>query len=111
MPPVLMAETKAPDWSNRTMNPSGSLALLILLAGITGTTWGLLHADRNRRKAEHALAAETAARQAEKQARNQALAVLRSLTDEIVQMKKDADLDALRQREDFQQLLKELERN
>jgi serine/threonine protein kinase/tetratricopeptide (TPR) repeat protein len=61
------------------------LALLILIAGITGTTWGLLHADHNRRKAENALTAESRARQAESQARDQAMAALRAMTDEIVQ--------------------------
>jgi len=73
---------------------AASLALLILIAGITGTTWGLLHADQNRRKAESALAAETEARQAESQAREQAMAALRSMTDEIVQnqMAREAEL-------------------
>ena len=70
---------------NKVPVMAASLALLTLMAGITGTTWGLLHADQNRRKAESALAAETEARQAERQARDQAMAALRSMTDEIVQ--------------------------
>src|SRR5262249_36976831 len=64
---------------------AASLALLTLLLGITGTTWGLLHAEQNWRKAVNALAAETEARQAEGQARDQAMAALRSMANEFVQ--------------------------
>jgi len=54
------------------------VVLLTLTGAIIGTTWGLFHVDQNRRKAERALYAESAAR-------NQAMAALRSMTDEIVQ--------------------------
>jgi tetratricopeptide (TPR) repeat protein len=66
--------------------------LLCLLAGIVGTSAGLVWALRERdAKAKalaaktEALAAETSARAAEKQARDQALAALRTMTDDVVE--------------------------
>jgi serine/threonine protein kinase/tetratricopeptide (TPR) repeat protein len=63
---------------NRGPVLAASLVLLTLMTGIIGTTWGFLRADQHRRKAEGAL-------NAERQAREQAMAALRSTTDEIVQ--------------------------
>jgi serine/threonine protein kinase/tetratricopeptide (TPR) repeat protein len=107
---------------NKGVVLAASLVLLTLLAGIAGTTYGLIRAEDRRVEAEEAraaekdradgerlakqaaeaerdakgkaLAAETKARQAEKQARDHALAALRAMTDEIVenQMARDTTL-------------------
>jgi serine/threonine protein kinase/tetratricopeptide (TPR) repeat protein len=72
---------------------------LLLICGIIGTTWGMVRAEHHRQSAEakekviraerdekaRALAAETEARQGEKQARDQAMAALRAMTDDIVE--------------------------
>jgi eukaryotic-like serine/threonine-protein kinase len=82
---------------------AASLAFFLLIAGITGTTWGLLRADRNRRNAETALAAET-------EARRHAMAALRSMTDEIVQnqMARETQLSD-EQKEFLRKIIKQFE--
>jgi tetratricopeptide (TPR) repeat protein len=78
---------------------AASVILFCLVAGVIGTTAGLVWAVRERdEKAralvaetkeredkEEALAAETRAREAEKQARDKVLAALRAMTDDIVE--------------------------
>ena len=58
---------------------------LALVAGIIGTSAALVWAVRERDDKANALDAETTARQAEKQARDQALTALRDMTDDIVE--------------------------
>jgi tetratricopeptide (TPR) repeat protein len=53
---------------------AASLVLLALLAGVVGTTWGLIRADRERRVAENNAKMASAAAAAEKQAKERALA-------------------------------------
>ncbi len=62
-----------------------SVILLSLVAGIVGTSAGLVWAVRERDDKARALSAETRAREAEKQARDRALAALRVMTDDIVE--------------------------
>jgi serine/threonine protein kinase/tetratricopeptide (TPR) repeat protein len=83
-----------------------AVALLALVAGVLGTSWGMLRAEQKRKdavdaqraeaealaqvtaeqaKTKAALAAETTARNAEKQARDKTLAALRAMTDDIVE--------------------------
>jgi serine/threonine protein kinase/tetratricopeptide (TPR) repeat protein len=64
---------------------AASIILLCLLAGIVGTSAGLVWAVRERDDKAKALIAETKARESEKQARERALTALRALTDDIVQ--------------------------
>jgi tetratricopeptide (TPR) repeat protein len=80
---------------------AAALVLLALLAGIAGTTWGLMRAEHQRGLAETAkqeavkerdakdlaLKAEQQARADETRARQQAFAALRSMTDEVVERK------------------------
>jgi eukaryotic-like serine/threonine-protein kinase len=80
---------------------AAGLVLLTLVVGIAGTTWGLLRAEQQRRLAETkerkavderdakdaALKAEQQARADETQARQQAFAALRSMTDDVVERK------------------------
>jgi tetratricopeptide (TPR) repeat protein len=70
---------------------AASLAVLTLVVGIFGTTWGFLRADHNWRKAERSLTAETEARRAERQARDRAMAALQLMTEEIVQHRMTRD--------------------
>jgi serine/threonine protein kinase/tetratricopeptide (TPR) repeat protein len=98
---------------NKAQVVAGSLVLLALLLGITGTTFGLIRAESRRLEAEQAraaerdraegerqarqealaerdakakaLVAEEKARQAEKKARDQAIAALRQMTDDVVE--------------------------
>jgi serine/threonine protein kinase len=80
---------------------AAGLVLLTLLAGIAGTTWGLVQAQRERHSAEAkereaiverdakgvALKAEQQARADEAKAREQAFAALRSMTADVVERK------------------------
>jgi serine/threonine protein kinase len=80
---------------------AAGLVLLALLAGIAGTTWGLVRADHHRGLAETAkreavkerdakdlaLKAEQQARADETKARQQAFRALRSMTAEVVERK------------------------
>jgi tetratricopeptide (TPR) repeat protein len=79
---------------NRGPAVAASVILFCLLAGIVGTTAGLVWAVRERDKKGGALIAETNAREAEKQARDRAFAALRDMTDEFVenQMARDTYL-------------------
>ncbi len=98
---------------NKAQVMAAGLVLFTLLSGIVGTTFGLVRAESRRVEAEEArvaerdraegerqatqraladrdakgkaLIAETAARAAEKQARDQALAALRAMTDDIIE--------------------------
>jgi serine/threonine protein kinase len=84
---------------NRPQVVAVALVLVALLAGIVGTTWEMLEADKERYLAvtkekeavaasdakEKALIAETEARKAEKKARDQAMEALKSLTEDIVE--------------------------
>jgi serine/threonine protein kinase len=86
---------------NRGPVAAAALVLLALLAGIAGTTWGLLRAEHQRELAETAkqeavkerdakdlaLKAEQQARADETKARQQAFAALRSMTDDVVERK------------------------
>ncbi|GEM_PF-973169 len=56
---------------------AAAVVVLVLLVGVIGTTLGMLQAQRNRRQAEAALAAE-------RQARRQAMAALRFMTDDAI---------------------------
>ena len=62
-----------------------SVVLLCLVAGIIGTSAGLVWAVRERDDKAKALIAETKARDAEKQARDRAMTALRDMTDDIVE--------------------------
>jgi serine/threonine protein kinase len=62
-----------------------NVILLCLVAGIIGTSAALVWAVRERNEKAEALSAETKARDAEKQARDRAMAALRALTDDFVQ--------------------------
>src|SRR5688572_21519521 len=79
---------------NRMPVVAASVVLLCLLAGIVGTSAGLVWAVRERDDKAKALAAETTAREAERQASDRALAALRDVTDDIVenQMARGAQL-------------------
>jgi tetratricopeptide (TPR) repeat protein len=80
---------------------AAGLVLLTLVAGIAGTTWGLVQARRQRRLADtktqeavkernakaSALKAEQQARADETKARQQAFAALRSMTADVVEKK------------------------
>jgi serine/threonine protein kinase/Flp pilus assembly protein TadD len=84
---------------NRGPVVAAGVILLCLVAGIVGTTAGLvwavrerddkaraLRAETNERKAkERALVEETRARESEKQGRDRAMAALRDMTDDIVE--------------------------
>jgi serine/threonine protein kinase/tetratricopeptide (TPR) repeat protein len=70
---------------NRGPVVAASAILLCLLTGIVGTTAGLVWALRERDKTAGALIAETNAREAEKQARDKAMAALRDMTDDFVE--------------------------
>ena len=73
---------------------AAGVVLLCLVAGIVGTSAALVWAVRERDDKSRALAAETTARAAEKQARDRALVALRDVTDDIVesQMARGAQL-------------------
>jgi serine/threonine protein kinase/tetratricopeptide (TPR) repeat protein len=73
---------------------AASVILFCLVAGIIGTSMALVWAVRERDDKATALVAETQARNAEKQARDKALAALRDMTDDIVenQMARGASL-------------------
>jgi len=79
---------------NRGLVVAASAVLLCLLAGIIGTTAGLVWAVRERDKKAEALIAETNAREAEQQARDRTFAALRAMADEFVenQMARDTYL-------------------
>jgi serine/threonine protein kinase/tetratricopeptide (TPR) repeat protein len=66
---------------------AAGLVLLALVGGITGTTWGLLRAVKERDAKDAALTAEQQARADESKAREQAFAALRSMTDDVVERK------------------------
>jgi tetratricopeptide (TPR) repeat protein len=81
---------------NRHRGPvaAAGLVLLTLIGGITGTTLGLLQAERNAKDARDerdakdvALKAEQQAREDESRARQQAFAALRSMTADVVERK------------------------
>jgi eukaryotic-like serine/threonine-protein kinase len=86
---------------NRKPVAAAGLVLLTLLAGIAGTTWGLVQAERQRKLAEAktqeavgerdakgvALKAEQQARANETKARQQAFAALKSMTADVVEKK------------------------
>jgi len=81
---------------NRHKGPvaAAGLVLLTLVAGIMGTTWGLMRAEHEQQKAVQerdaknlALQAEQQARADETKARQQAFAALRSMTAEVVERK------------------------
>jgi len=70
---------------------AAGLVLLALVGGITGTTLGLLQAERNASRAreerdakDRALTAERQAREDETKARRQAFAALRTMTDNVI---------------------------
>jgi eukaryotic-like serine/threonine-protein kinase len=64
---------------------AAGVILLCLVAGIVGTSAGLVWAVRERDDKAKALIAETEAKQAEQQAHQRALAALRAMTDDIVE--------------------------
>ena len=64
---------------------AGGVVLLCLMAGVVGTSAGLVWALGERDKKAAALIAETNAREAEKQARDRAMTALRALTDDFVE--------------------------
>ena len=80
---------------------AAGLVLLLLVGGITGTTWGLVRAEHHRQLAEAkkrealserdakdaALKSEKQARADETKARQQAFAALRSMTADVVERK------------------------
>jgi serine/threonine protein kinase len=66
---------------------AASLVLLALLAGVAGTTWGLLRAVKERDAKDAALKAEQRAREDETKAREQAFAALRTMTADVVERK------------------------
>jgi serine/threonine protein kinase/tetratricopeptide (TPR) repeat protein len=72
---------------NRGSVIAAGLVLLALVIGITGTTWGLLRAVAERDAKDAALKAEQQARADETEARQQAFAALRSMTDDVVERK------------------------
>ena len=61
-----------------------SLALFLLVAGIVGTTWGMLEADAKRIEAENAAAAEKTARLAEERERKYAEGINRFVVDDFL---------------------------
>jgi tetratricopeptide (TPR) repeat protein len=66
---------------------AAAVVLVTLLAGIAGTTWGLLRAVEERDAKDGALKAEQQARADETKARQQAFAALRSMTADVVERK------------------------
>ena len=64
---------------------AASAILLCLVAGIIGTSIGLVWAVREGNAKDKALVAETEAKEAEQQARQKAIAALRALTDDVVE--------------------------
>jgi serine/threonine protein kinase/tetratricopeptide (TPR) repeat protein len=66
---------------------AAGVVLVALLAGIGGTTWGLLRAVKERDAKDAALKAEQQARADETKARQQAFAALRSMTEDVVERK------------------------
>jgi serine/threonine protein kinase len=64
---------------------AASAILFCLVAGIIGTSLGLVWAVRERDEKARALTAESTARVAERQVRDKAMAALRDMTDDIVE--------------------------
>jgi tetratricopeptide (TPR) repeat protein len=87
---------------------AASALLFLLLAGLAGTGWGLVNADRARRDAEAAAASERAARAAEADHRRQAEAHFQVAVGAVDDYLTAVADDPLLRRSDFHRLRKRL---